>query len=174
MSETKKHIFKAPDDISGRDIKKPSVFLAGSIDQGNAVDWQVRVTNALGSDYNIFNPRRDDWDDTWDVSFNNSNFYQQVTWELDCLDTADVIAMYFADHSKSPITLLELGLYATPRYNDYEVSPSKLVVYCNDFYRKGNIDVVCSRFGIPVFNDYDTWLVELKRRLKNETRLFLQ
>jgi hypothetical protein len=40
----------------------------------------------------------------------------------------------------SPVTLLEMGLHARSK---------KLVVCCPDgFWRKGNVDIVCERYGI--------------------------
>lgn len=54
-----------------REVKAPSrsaldmrVFLAGSIEMGQAEQWQERVVHALSDagDLVILNPRRDDWD----------------------------------------------------------------------------------------------------------------
>jgi hypothetical protein len=157
-SVKKNRFFKAVDKIERRDLSKPSVFLAGSIDGGEAHDWQERVTTKLKfSHCNIFNPRREEWDESWEQSLNSANFYEQVNWEIDALEEADVIALYFADGSKSPISLLEFGMF---------VKSNKLVVYCDDFYRKGNVDVVCQRFGIPVFTDEESWISCIKRKLK--------
>lgn len=53
-----------------REVKAPSrsaldmrVFLAGSIEMGQAEQWQERVVHALSDagDLVILNPRRDDW-----------------------------------------------------------------------------------------------------------------
>lgn len=39
------------------------IFLAGSIDMGDSIDWQDDLTNKIGDrDAYIFNPRRDEWD----------------------------------------------------------------------------------------------------------------
>jgi len=119
-----------------------TVFLAGSIDMGQAIDWQTAVTEALQDQpFTVLNPRRDDWDASWEQKITNPAFNAQVNWELDGLEKADVIAMYFAPTSKAPITLLELGLFAQSK---------KLVVCCPEgFWRKGNVDVVSQRYGIP-------------------------
>lgn len=143
-------------------ISKPiSIFLAGSIEMGAAIDWQTRLTdyllNFVDKDLDIYNPRRDDWDSSWEQNLNNPQFYTQVQWELDHLEKADVIAMYFDPSTKSPISLLELGLYA---------KSGKLVVYCPDeFWRSGNVNIMAQRYGFPVFTDTLTWNVELKRRI---------
>lgn len=110
---------------------------------GAASDWQSDLVAALGTrDVTILNPRREDWDATWRQSIDEPKFREQVEWELDGLDRADLVAMWFAPDSKAPITLLELGLTARA---------DKLVVGCPDgFWRKGNIEVVCARFAIPL------------------------
>lgn len=59
--------------------------------------------------------------------------------------------MYLDPNTKSPISLLELGLHANSK---------KLWVVCPDgFWRKGNVEVVCSLYDIPLFNSLD----ELKK-----------
>ena len=77
------------------DTNLPIVFLAGSIDMGQAEDWQALVAEKLADRTVILlNPRRDDWDSSWQQSIDNQPFRQQVDWELDGLDLADVILMY--------------------------------------------------------------------------------
>lgn len=129
---------------------QPSVFLAGSIEMGRADLWQDAVADALRDEpLTILNPRRDDWDANWEQSSANPQFVAQVTWELDAQERADLIAMYFAPETYAPITLLELGLFA---------ASGKLLVCCPPgYWRKGNVDVVCARYGIPQF----TTLAEL-------------
>lgn len=126
---------------------KPGVFLAGTIDQGEAVDWQndiVESSRPMNMDIVIMNPRREDWDPNWDQDDSNIEFTKQVNWELNAMDKAEMIIMYFVPGSKSPIALLELGLYATS---------GKLIVCCpHGFWRKGNVDIVCKRNNITVVN----------------------
>ena len=123
--------------------KKPGIFLAGSIEQGKAVNWQDEVWTSLSPmdmDVVILNPRRDDWNSEWDQDDSNPEFVKQVNWELNAMDKAELILMYFDPATKSPITLLELGLSATS---------GKLLVCCPEgFWRKGNVDIVCKRYGI--------------------------
>lgn len=131
------------------------IFLAGSIEMGAAEQWQQHVVDRFKDidDVIIMNPRRDDWDASWVQSIDNPQFRQQVEWELDHLDCADVIIMYFSPETKSPITLLELGLYAPSR---------KLTVCCPEgYWRKGNVDVVCERYGILQFDTLDELLDDM-------------
>ncbi len=124
---------------------KPGVFLAGSIDQGEAEDWQndiVLSAMPMNMDIVMLNPRRSDWNPEWDQDNSNPEFVRQVTWELNGMDKAEMIVMYFAPGTKSPITLLELGLQATS---------GKLIVCCpHGFWRKGNVDIVCKRNKIKM------------------------
>ena len=67
------------------------IFLAGTIEMGNSEDWQTKVSNALADrPYTILNPRREQWDASWEQRIENPQFYQQVNWELDGLNKAVV------------------------------------------------------------------------------------
>ena len=125
-----------------------SVFLAGSVEQDAAVEWRTKAAEALAQQpVTVFNPRRKSWDKSWKEDISNPLFKEQVTWELDHMDAADVIAVYFAPGTRSPVSMLEFGLYA---------KSGKLVVGCPDgFWRRGNIQVVCERLGIPLFDSLD-------------------
>jgi len=137
-----KRIYKSPEEIPlQNDVK--TIFLAGSIEMDKAIDWQKHCEEALKDKYIIFNPRRDEWDSSWSQTIENDNFKEQVTWELNALEKADIIIMYFAGDTMSPISLLEFGLYA-------QSNKMKVVVEEN-FWRKGNIDIVCKRYNIEQF-----------------------
>jgi Nucleoside 2-deoxyribosyltransferase like len=134
------------------------VFLAGSIEMGAAEDWQAEFASLLADeDVTILNPRRDDWDSSWEQSVTNPTFRQQVEWELSGLDRADIIVMYLDPATKSPVSLLELGLHARG---------GKLVVCCPDgFWRKGNVDVVCERYGIARVESLPDLVERVRSRL---------
>lgn len=130
------------------DGRLPSIFLAGSIEMGTAVNWQQHVITQLADlDVLFLNPRRAEWNASWEQRLHNEPFRQQVEWELEALDRCTCILMHFEPQTKSPITLLELGLHARS---------GKLFVSCPDgFWRKGNIEVTCQYHGIPLFADLD-------------------
>lgn len=134
--------------VTKNTFTKKNIFLAGSIEMGKAEDWQEKVTLLLKNpNITIINPRRKDWDDTWKQEYENAQFYQQVNWELNGLDKAHIILMNLLPNTKSPISLLELGLYA---------NTGKLLVVCpKGFWRKGNVDIVCERFNVPVFENVE-------------------
>jgi hypothetical protein len=135
-----------------------AVFLAGSIEMGAAGPWQAAVEQALVDlPVVVLNPRRDEWDATWEQSISNPQFREQVGWELDGLQRADVIAMHFDPATKAPITLLELGLFA---------AGGKVVVCCPPgYWRRGNVEVVCGRFDIPLVEDLASLVTEVRGRL---------
>ena len=126
---------------------------------GAAEDWQSRIIKEF-KDYprvTILNPRRSDFDAYAEQSITNSYFYGQVKWELDALDKAHIIAMYFSPETKSPITLLELGLHA---------QDEKLIVCCQKpYWRKGNVDMICERFNIPQATSIDSLIKSIQNAL---------
>lgn len=138
------------------------IFLAGTIDNGNSVDWQAEtiklIHNKLGLKLLIFNPRNEEWNTTLEQSMKVPEFANQVEWEYDAMCTADEIIMNFLPNSKSPITLLELGLFA---------DADKLHVLCPDeFYRKGNVEFICEKNGIPMYETIDQIVNTIKNRYK--------
>jgi len=145
QSKSKSNVIMAPNSIKGI---TNGIFLAGSIEMGKAVDWQTEISNKLkGEDVTLFNPRRDDWDSSWEQKITNDKFREQVEWELNAMEQAEKIVIYFDPKTTSPITMLELGIHS---------HSGKMCVCCPDgFYRKGNVDIVCKFYGIPMVNDID-------------------
>ena len=138
---------------------KFGLFLGGTIDLGNSYNWQKEIVetfekiNTKKDDWMILNPRRDNWDSSCIQSINNEKFKEQVIWELDAMDNAAVRLFVFLPDSKSPITMLELGLYKD-KIN---------IVYCpNEFYRSGNIHIVCEKYEIPCYTDWDEFKSNLE------------
>jgi hypothetical protein len=139
-------------------IEGLSVFCAGSIEMGQCEDWQTKTQERFEEfPITLLNPRRDDWDSSWTQEQKNPQFNYQVNWEMDSLDKADIIFMYFSPETKSPISLLELGAYG---------STGKMIVCCPDgFWRKGNVEIFCSRHDIQVYNDIEDAYGALMTRL---------
>ena len=130
-----------PSDLRGW----TTVFLAGTIDNGNSEDWQQTIAEKLaGRDrhYILYNPRQDEWNPE-----REGEMEYQVNWELEHMEKADYILMVFLPGSQSPITLLELGLHARS---------SKLLVVCTPgFYRYDNVRITCERYNVPVFESLE-------------------
>jgi hypothetical protein len=131
------------------------LFLAGSIDMGVASNWQAHVIESLiDTNWTIFNPRREDWDESWEQNKDNAEFRQQVEWELAAQEQAEVILMYFEPNSKAPVSLLELGLFART---------GKMIVVCPEgYWRKGNIDIVCEKYNVKQLSSLNEAIDYLK------------
>lgn len=124
-----------------------TIFLAGSIEMNTADKWQAKVVSKfVNKNVLIFNPLRDQWDSTWSQEADFQPFREQVEWELDGLDHADLILVYFDPNTKSPISLLELGLYVE----------RPIIVGCpKGFYRRGNVQIVCERYHITMVDSLE-------------------
>lgn len=125
---------------------------------GTAEHWQKRIANDLGHQKRlmyVFDPRRDDWDSSWEQNIHNDQFNTQVSWELEHIEKADLVVFYFDKNTKSPITLLELGLVAG--------RGQRAIVFCPEgFWRKGNVDIVCDRYSIPMAETYEDLVAFVK------------
>ncbi|MEO1269016.1 MAG: nucleoside 2-deoxyribosyltransferase domain-containing protein [Myxococcota bacterium] len=152
-------ILKPPTQPTDSDWARPSIFLAGSIAMDTAERWQDALSAQLADlDVLLLNPRRDDWDTSWEATWDNPVFRQQVEWELEGLERATWIAMYFSPPTQAPITLLELGLMA---------HSGRLIVCCPEgFWRKGNVDIVCRRHNIPQVPNLEVLGQTLRARLE--------
>ena len=137
------------------------VFLAGTIDMGNSENWQAEAIKTLADEHIcILNPRRV-------ISPENAdeiNF--QINWELDQLEKADFVFMYFLPGSFSPITLLELGFLLG--------RPCQLVVVCNSSYsRHMNVENTIKKFkdwhpdsnNTKLLDNFSDGIEELKKLL---------
>ncbi|RYP34246.1 hypothetical protein DL767_004369 [Monosporascus sp. MG133] len=149
MSQRKAQIIYAPQrDQQPRGTK--SIFLAGTtspVDPPGA-DWRSTLTASLSDlPVTIFDPYRPDWDASWVEDESFAPFREQVTWELDMQDRADLVIVYFHPATKAAISLLELGLVA-------RCGGGKAVVVCPEgYWKRGNVCIVCRRFGIDMVDD---------------------
>jgi hypothetical protein len=141
---------------------KKIIFLAGSIEMGSAEMWQDEVIDIikyspLHSDNTIIlNPRRDNWDPSWEQTIKNSVFREQVEWELCGIEDSDLILFYFDPNTRSPITLMELGTLAN-------VDKDKAIVCCPDgYWRKGNVEIFCELYDIPLHHTKKEFLKDLE------------
>lgn len=148
---------KAPNNL---EIVGTTIFLAGSIEMGTAKNWQESVVKRFETHLiTFFNPLRDEWDSSWKQEQKETKFNEQVNWEMNNLEDCDIIFMYFDPGTKSPISLLELGLHA---------SSGKMIVVCPDgFWRKGNVEIVCTRFNIPLFNTLEDGIGSLESKIRH-------
>ncbi len=136
----------------------PYVFLAGSIEMGRAVDWQAEVIEAVADlDGVLLNPRRADWDSSWEQRYDNPQFFEQVNWELDGMNDSDLTFFYFAPGTQSPITIGEFYQQASQH--------EELVVVCpQEFWRRGNIEVTARYWGFegPIYETLEDGIAALR------------
>ncbi|KAK1846587.1 hypothetical protein CCHR01_10750 [Colletotrichum chrysophilum] len=134
-----------------------SVFLAGTTSKR---DWRKDLIESIAHlPITIFNPFRPDWDSTWREDISDTRFKEQVEWELEMQERANIVIVYFEPGTEAHISLLELGLCARS---------GKAIVACPEGYKKGgNVQVVCARFGVPLLESYEDLRDELIRRLGN-------
>ena len=122
--------------------KEYKVFLAGTIDNGDSANWQDQVIEKLSSNppkgmtLIVCNPRGSNWNAT------HKDQMIQIDWEQRALADTNHIFLVLLDGSKSPISLLELGLYAKSK---------KITVFCTKkFYRYDNVYDTCVRNNIEL------------------------
>lgn len=126
------------------------VYLAGAIDMGDAVNWQQEVIAQFADTEGIIllNPRRSEFTDAMEQS--------QIEWELEAMENADLILMWFPKASEAPISLLEMGLY---------LRSGKLLIGVEDgYYRQKNIELTTRRYNVPVFYTLNELIHQVKIR----------
>jgi len=144
---------KAPNEY---DKSRFTIFLAGSIDMGEEkTNWQEKVVKAL-KEFNItiLNPRRQNWNKKWKQEEFAEPFRSQVLWEYKGMKEADLILFVFTKDSKSPVTMYELGRFASIK--------DSIVCVESGFYRQGNLDIYTSLDDIPIYHDLNEMIEDLK------------
>jgi hypothetical protein len=138
-----------------------SIFLGGTIDMGNSVDWQTEFSSHFveyQDNIVILNPRRDDWDSSWSQEPTpGTSFHTQVMWERTAQQFAVFRVYNFEPNSVSPITLLELGEYGRKKNTYVRCSP--------EYFRYGNVAMFCYEHGIPIFNELNPIINIIKGKL---------
>lgn len=146
---TAPEMFQKPENL-----EKYSIFLAGSIDNGFAQDWQKNAIQQLSNEnVLLLNPRRSNWNS----NAGSDEVREQINWELDALDYVDMIIMYIAENSKAPISLLEMGLNAKESKILVSVHPS--------FYRRINVEEVCKRYNIPLYETLEELIEAVREKI---------
>ncbi|KAI1490888.1 hypothetical protein F5X96DRAFT_512605 [Biscogniauxia mediterranea] len=156
MKEAKNQIIYAPSREVFSGVK--SIFLAGTTSKTDDRDWRAVLSEALADlPVTILNPYRPDWDSSWreDVAF--GPFREQTEWELDMQEVADIVVVYFHPATQAPVSLLEFGLCARS---------GKSVVVCPEgYWKRGNVQVVCQRYGVEMLESMDKIKDAIVKRL---------
>jgi len=145
-------IIEAPNVFSKTEYSPYTIFLAGSIENGKAEDWQDKLSKTLDRFDNIvvLNPRRKHWDPELD----EKKLRFQIIWEQEGINASNLVVFYFDPTTHSPISLLELGQCLGAH--------KKVIVYCPPtFFRHTNVEVTCERYHVKLHADYHTFVAEI-------------
>ena len=141
---------------------RKTIFLAGSTSQVEGEDWRQSLAASLHSqDVTIYNPYRAEWDSSWREDLAFAPYREQVEWELEKQDQADIVVVYFHPDTQAPVSLLELGLCAR--------QPGKAIVCCPKGYcKRGNVEIVCERYDVRLVESFVDLRTAVMERLVND------
>lgn len=162
------NIIKSPDTNVDPSNRTFSTFLAGSIENGNAIPWHDQLANLVMNKIKsklpredqstfdritFYNPRRAEWK----PEPNSDDLKIQINWELERLLTAvDIAFFYFQKGTISPISLLELGLCLGNK------QISNVVIVCDPgYFRATNVEVTAGLFGVTICDTLEEGAKEL-------------
>ena len=147
----------APSHEAPRGVK--SIFLAGTTNKVDPTDWRENLSTSLADvPVTIYNPYRTDWDSSWREDINFAPYREQVEWELDMQIKADIVIIYFHPATQAPVSLLELGVCMR--------APEKAIVVCPEgYWKRGNVQIVCERFGVEMVGNVDELREAVVKRL---------
>lgn len=140
-----------PNTPSQEPLHAATIFLAGPTE----VPWRENFIAILQKHHDdlpgavtIYNPFQERWDSTWKEDYElDERFRAQTDWELGRMESSALIVVFFDQRSKAPVSLLELGLFARS---------GRVVVACEaGFWKRGNVQAVCSRLGVPLEETLD-------------------
>jgi hypothetical protein len=157
MDQKQIQIIYAPSYETPRGVN--SLFLAGSTISVDNHDWRDALSaDLVNFPVTIYNPYRPDWDSSWDEDIEFAPYREQVEWELEKQDEADIVVIYFHPATMAPVSLLELGLCARV--------PGKAVVFCpKGYWKRGNVQIVCNKFGLELVENHDGLKEAIMKRL---------
>jgi hypothetical protein len=157
MAQARNQVIFAPSDEAPRGVK--SVFLAGTTSKVDTSDWRETLSTSLSDvPVTIYNPYRADWDSSWREDINFAPYREQVEWELDKLDKADLVVVYFHPATQAAVSLLEFGICARV--------PGKAIVVCPEgYWKRGNVQIVCKKFGVEMVDNVDGLREAVVKRL---------
>lgn len=96
----------------------------------------------------IYNPYCADWDSSWREDINFAPYQEQVEWELNKQDKADIVVVYFHPATQTPASLLEFRICV-------RVSDKAIVVCPEGYWKRGNVQIVCKKFGVEMVDRVD-------------------
>ncbi|KAK8120907.1 hypothetical protein PG999_005027 [Apiospora kogelbergensis] len=151
-------------------LQPHTIFLAGTTTSDDTGDWRDTLCAALSEQpITFYNPLRHDWDAGWRNDAACAPFREQTQWELDRQTRADLVVVYLGPNTDAPVSLLELGLVAgllgaaaaadttaaptnEGQTEKNKVQKKKQVLVCahEKYKKKGNVQLLCQKFGIQM------------------------
>lgn len=126
-----------------------SIFLAGAID---IIDWQSWVVNQfVNDDILILNPRR--------PKFTSDTLDERIKWELQALENATTILLWFPKDAKAPISFFEADLFW---------HFSKLIVGAEfGFYRRRSLELTSGWHNRHLYSELDEMVWYVRNRFNS-------
>ncbi|AUC15154.1 hypothetical protein BTO06_08385 [Tenacibaculum sp. SZ-18] len=135
-------VFTAKDKLPVKNEDETCCFLAGSIDFKESTSWRDLVVSGSSKNTIFFDPTREDHD-----VLGNQEMVCHIQWELEALELADMIILNFLPDAKSPISLVELGLYR---------KSNKLIVRCpKEFFQYRYVSTICDKYNTPIYHNFE-------------------
>jgi hypothetical protein len=133
MGSARNQVIYAPSDESPRGVR--SIFLAGTTSKVEKTDWRENLSTPLSNvPITMYNPYRSDWDSSWREDINFAPYREQVGWELDKQERADIVVIYFHPATQAAVSLLEFGICARVL--------GKAIVACSEgYWKRGNMQI---------------------------------
>ncbi|WP_075342718.1 nucleoside 2-deoxyribosyltransferase domain-containing protein [Tenacibaculum agarivorans] len=133
-------IYTSKDELPIKEEGYQYYFLAGSIDYTTAKPWRFSIIQKNTRKIHFLDPTNTKHDQLTDKAMKN-----HILWELNALEFADKIILNLLPEATSPISLVELGLYA---------KSEKLIVICPDsFYKSRYVHVLCEKYDVPLYKN---------------------
>lgn len=156
-----------PNSPAQSPLHPTTIFLAGPTEVSWREDFIALLEQHLQdapisptlSGITMYDPFQPDWDGTWKEDYAlDPRFKAQTDWELDRQESADLVVVFFDERSKAPVSLLEFGLCARS---------GRAVAGCQKgFWRRGHVQGVCQRYGVPLADDLEALVVKVATALK--------
>jgi hypothetical protein len=105
-----------------------------------STSWRDTIIKGSSKNTIFFDPTREDHDE-----LGNKEMVCHIQWELEALEIVDMIILNFLPEAKSPISLVELGLY---------MKSNKLIVVCpKEFYQYHYVSTICAKYNTPIYHN---------------------
>lgn len=137
------------------------IFLAGSIDQPARNNWRELAIAHIQTSWfsasnnqdsiTIYSPRRSD--NEWTVDMEN----EQAAWDMSMLSMVDYVILHLTGTTISPVSLLELGLFAR--------NPNLYLSIDDSYMRKHVVELYYTYYGKN--RVYPSWIDSITRISEN-------